>query len=361
MQNAQSPIRIRIMDFGTRIGRTLESAKTSVPYLRNVMTAAAHAEPWFSLLLFLAASVLMIWRLDALERKGMEGTVLGTVVMPYASGFSNLMFAFVMGRSGGSGTLVMENCLVNNVTNLTLIIGLPALIWTLNLVPQRKNGRRPPRWGKPQRLSYLSLLLTVLAALFFTGVVWALARDGVLDFDDGLVLVGLFVFWQIFHIFDVLKHNVYRGKSLKWSMLYDLVLVVAGGIGVYEAIERLVAWIPRTGTGLLVFRNVGWLSGLLMVLPNALLALYYARMGRADIVYSSQIGDGHICIPMCLGLFALFAAVKVPPRLDLGLELILAAAALHLLFIAFWRRLPRSVGLILSIAYGLFLYKGIIQ
>ena len=44
-------------------------------------------DPWFSLILFIAASVVMIWRLEALEKKGFEGTVLGTLVMPYASGF----------------------------------------------------------------------------------------------------------------------------------------------------------------------------------------------------------------------------------------------------------------------------------
>ena len=40
-------------------------------------------DPWFSLILFIAASVVMIWRLEALEKKGFEGTVLGTLVMPY--------------------------------------------------------------------------------------------------------------------------------------------------------------------------------------------------------------------------------------------------------------------------------------
>jgi cation:H+ antiporter len=97
-------------------------------------------EPWFSLSLFFVASFIMIWRLGALERKGLEGTVLGTLVMPYASGFSNLIFAYIMGRSGQNGKLVLENCLVNNVTNLTLLIGLPALIWGLNIFPERRGN-----------------------------------------------------------------------------------------------------------------------------------------------------------------------------------------------------------------------------
>ena len=275
----------------------------------NAATAALSGfEPGFSLILFAIASFLMIWRLGVLERKGLEGTVLGTVIMPYASGFSNLAFAYVMGRSGGNGTLVLENCLVNNVTNLTLLIGLPALLWPLTLFPDKRKSGFEKIASKSHRLNYLSLLLTLLALLFFTGVLWALARDGRLDFGDGLVLVGVFLFWQIFHVFDVLKHNIYRGQSLKWSIIWVHLsgdhwrvgrLPGHRGVGGMDSPQRKpVCSCSRTWV---------WLTGLLMVLPNALLALYYARIKRADIVFSSQIGDGHICIPMCIGLFALFA------------------------------------------------------
>ncbi len=329
--------------------------------IEPIRSATAHMEPWFSLLLFLCATALMIWRLNALEGKGLEGTVLGTVVMPYASGFSNLTFALVMGRAGGNGTLVLENCLVNNVTNLTLLIGLPAMIWSLSVFPEKRGGRNGTIVSRSHRLNYLSLLLTLAAALFFSGALWALARDGVLDLGDGLVLVGAFLFWQLFHVFDVLKQNVMRGRCLKWSMAIDMLMVITGGIGVYQAIEGLVDWIPRDGKGFLVFGNIGWLSGLLMVLPNALLALFYARSRRADIVYTSQIGDGHICIPMCIGLFALFGQIRIPSYFNFGVLIIMAAGAVHFLFVSVFGRLPRFMGLAMAVAYGLFLYKGILQ
>ena len=321
--------------------------------------AAGGLDPWFSLCLFLAASFLMVWRLGALERKGFEGTVLGTLIMPYASGFSNLIFAFIMGRSGGNGNLVLENCLVNNATNLTLLIGLPALIWELNIFPGRGGDRFAAVPYKAHRLNRLSLLLTLMAAFFFTGVLWALARDRTVDSSDGLVLVGIFLFWQVLHVFDVLKQNIQRGRSLHWTFVVDFLLVLVGGYLVYKSIDQLVAWIPKTGTGLLAFSNLGWLSGILMVIPNALLAFYYARAKRADIVYSSQIGDGHICIPMCIGLFALFSPIAVPSTLDLGVVLIMAACCAHFLFIAIWGRLPRFMGFLCTGAYGYFIYRGL--
>ena len=317
-------------------------------------------DPWFSLVLFSVASVAMIWRLEALENKGFEGTVLGTLIMPYASGFSNLMFAFVLGKSGGSGSLVLENCLVNNVTNLTLLVGLSTLFWTLIVTPSKsKQGKR--KIAGAQRLDYLSLLLTLFALFFFTGVVWALARDGSIGFSDGLVLVGVFLFWQLFHIFDILKHNVLRKRSFPKSIILDFLLVMASGAAIFYSIERLVSWIPRTGPGFFVFENLGWLSGMLMVLPNGMVALYYAKSRRADVVYTSQIGDGHICIPMCVGLFALFKTIQVPPHLNLSVSIIIGAGLLHFAFVALLGRLPKGVGLILTGAYGFFLYKGLVN
>jgi len=112
--------------------------KSSFQWLDGLWRLLSSLDPWFSLGLFLVCSILMVYRLNVLERKGLEGTVLGTLVMPYASGFPNLVFAFSLGRQGGSGSVIVENCIVNNVTNLTLLIGLPALIWGLNIIPSRK-------------------------------------------------------------------------------------------------------------------------------------------------------------------------------------------------------------------------------
>lgn len=318
-------------------------------------------DPWLPLLLFLGATVVMLWRLEALGRNGIEGTVLGTLVMPYCSGLSNLIFAFVMGKTGGNGSLVLENCLVNNVTNMTLLIGLPSVFWSLNIFSTTSRKRKNRFRKSADRLNHLSLLLTLIAALFFTGTLWALARDGRLDFGDGLVLVGIFIFWQTFHVFDVLKNNVRMKRSLSWYLWIDFTVIVCMGYFIYIGIDRLVAWIPKEGSGFFVFNMLGWISGILMVLPNALLAFYYAKTARPDVVYSSQIGDGHICIPMCIGVFALFQTVKIPQFFQLGIILIIGSGLVHLLCITIFGKLPRFLGLLLSLAYGVFVYKGVIS
>ena len=340
------------------LNRSLTYCKEGLQRLDGLWQFLASLDPWFSLGLFLICSILMVYRLNMLERKGLEGTVLGTLVMPYASGFPNLMFAFSLGRQGGSGSVIVENCIVNNVTNLTLLIGLPALIWTLNILPSRSTQAARQPVSKLHRLNTLSLILTLVAVFFFTGALWALGRDGNLDFGDGLVLVGIFLFWQVLHVFDVLKYNIHQRRSLPWTIFVDTLLVVILGAGVLSGIDRLVAWVMALGPGFILYDHLGILSGCLMVLPNAVLAAYYAWARRADIVYSSQVGDGHICIPMCIGLFALFSVIQVPAQTTMGIMVILGAGLVHLFFVSGVGRLPRFMGALLTIAYGVFLYTG---
>lgn len=324
-------------------------------FLQTIQPFLTH--PLVLLAAFIAASFLMIWRLHAIESKGFEGTLLGTLIMPYCSGFANLVFVFVMSRSSGNGHLVLENSLVNNVTNLTLILGLTAVFYAAaQPTGAVKKGKKQ---NDLYRLYRLDMLLTLVALFLFTGALWALAKDGVLDFYDGLVLVALFLFWQVLHVFEVLKNNVRKNQSIHWSIIFDLLAIGVCAYAIYLSVDYLVNWVTTADNPYFSLTNLGWLSGLIMVVPNAFLALYYALAGRQDIVVSSQVGDGHICIPMCVGLIALFGNVAVPGYLQLGVWIILGAGVLHFLSIAIWGRLPRIVGGLLLGGYGVFLYKGL--
>jgi cation:H+ antiporter len=314
--------------------------------------------PWCFLLLFLAASFVMIWRLETMSSKGVEGTVLGTLVMPYCSGMGNLIFAVVLGVKKGPGREVLSNAIVNNVTNLTLLIGLSAALWGMSVLPTAiaKGGKKA---NVKYHINRLSLLLTLTAVLFFTGTVWMLGSDGQINFSDGLVLISLFLFWQIFHVFEVLKSNVRQGKSFTWMLPLDLALLAVGAYGIYLSTDWLVDWVSGKQTGFVSVKNLGWLSGWLMVLPNGLLALYYGWRGNPEVVYTSQVGDGHICIPLCLGLFALYEPMTLPPFFGFGIFLLIVTALMHFFFVALLGRLPRWMGWVLVILYAFFIFVGL--
>ena len=323
----------------------------------TIQTYAAH--PLIQLLIFIAANALMIWRLQIMEGKGFEGTVLGTLIMPYCSGFPNLVFAYVMSHSADNGGAVIDNCLVNNATNLTFILGTAALFGSAAILPKTKAQQKKHR--EFARINKLNLMFTLIAAFLFTGTLWALAKDGKLNFYDGLILIALFLFWQVLHVFEVMKDNIRKEKSIHWSIIFDLVLIGVSAYGIYFSVNHLVDWSSTTQNPLFSFAKIGWVSGLLMVLPNAFLAVYYAWIGRQDIVLTSQVGDGHICIPMCIGLFSVFNTIQIPESFQTGVFIILGAGLVLFLSIAAFGRLPKVIGAGLVGAYAFFLYNGLIQ
>ena len=316
--------------------------------------------PWLFVALFVVASLVMIWRLEAMSDQGFENTALGTLVMPYFSGMGNLIYAFVLGRNGGNGADVMTNNLVNNVTDMTLVLGLPTIIWGIRILPKKgKGGKKAGDGGKTHELNRLSLLLTLTAVLFFTGMVWALGRKGSLNANDGLVFVGLFLFWQCFHVVEVLKSNVRQGKSQGWMLPLDLIIVVICAYATYVSINWLVAWAPNCPVHFIV-KHQGFVSGWLMVLPNAVLAFYYGWRGQPETVYASQVGDCHVSIPLCLGVYTMFHDMIMPPLFYVGMWILLAATLLHMFFVAVFGQLPKFFGWILVAAYVIFLWKGLL-
>lgn len=332
--------------------------------LPEALDALGLGHPATYVALFLVASLLMMWRLEALLDHGLEGTALGTLVMPYCSGLGNLIFVAIMARRGPTQE-VLTNCLVNNVTNLTLLLGLPALFWGLQLDPGKKKKSAGKKSGKvdpetTRKLNRLSLLLTLTAALFFTGATWALSQDGRLDASDGLVLVGLFLFWQCFQVFDVLKHNVRQRRSFSPLFYLDMFFVLLAAYGLYVSIDWLVTWLSAQKGDFINASHLGWLTGWLMVIPNALLAFFYAYRRRADIAYASQVGDGHICIPLCIGLSAILQPAAVPAVFSTGLGILAGAALVHTLCVLLAHGLPRWMGWPLVGAYAWFLSAGLI-
>lgn len=320
----------------------------------NISSLGGLAPP-ACLLLFLLASLLVIWRLEALACQGVEGTVLGTLFMPLCSGLGNLVFAWVLARNGGDGRDVVINSLFNNITNLTLLIGLPVLFWSMARIPRKKNQQALREF----RVGRLALILNLVGVLFFSFILWALALDGEISRPDGFILLAVFVFWQCFHLYDVKKTNVLQKKAYPKTWPLDVAWLLLGAVMIGVSTDWLIQWFQELETVSLTPGVLGWASGVLMVLPNALLAFYYGARKRMDVVYTSQSGDAHICIPLCIGLFAMFRAIPTGKFMQQSLLLLMGLCAVHLFFLVCMGRLPRVVAATLIAGFGVFLWLGL--
>lgn len=323
-------------------------------FIIDSITSLGACAPYACVALFLLASLLVVWRLEVLAGQGVEGTVLGTIFMPFCSGMGNVVFAVVLAMHGGKGGDVVVNCLFNNITNLTLLIGLPVLIWSMASIPRQKSQQAMREF----RAGRLSLALNLVAAFFFSLILWALAADGEISRSDGTVLLALFVFWQCFHIYDVKKTNLLKKKAYPKTLPLDVALLLLGAFAIYISTDWLVQWFQTLDNGRFPAGLLGWASGVLMVLPNALLAFYYGARDRMDVVYTSQSGDAHMCIPFCIGIFAAFHAIPSGMFLQQSLMILMGLCLVHLLFVTVLGRLPRFAAALLIMAFGVFLWLG---
>lgn len=323
--------------------------------VHQVISSLGAFAPVTCILLFLLASLLVIWRLEALSGQGVEGTVLGTLFMPFCSGMGNIVFALVLAMNAGKGEDVLINCLFNNITNLTLLIGGPVLIWSMASIPRKKTKAVVLE----HKMGRLSLALNLVAALFFSLFLWLLAADGKLTRMDGFVLLLLFVFWQCFHIYDVKKTNLLKKKTYPLTLPLEVFLLMLGAAGVFISADWLVQWFQSLESEAVSSNVLGWASGVLMVLPNAILAFYYGAKNRMDVVYTSQSGDAHICIPLCIGIFAIFSDIPASGFLQRSLLILMGLCLAHLLFVVILGKLPRLAAAVLLGAFGYFLWTGL--
>ena len=78
-----------------------------------------------------------------------------------------------------------------------------------------------------------------------------------------------------------------------------------------------------------------------------------------DVVYTSQSGDAHICIPLCMGIFAAFRAIPASEFLQQSLLILMGLCAAHLLFVALLGRLPRFFAVLFIVAFAVFAWLGL--
>jgi cation:H+ antiporter len=324
--------------------------------LNYAISSLGSYAPVVCVALFVLASLLVVWRLEVLSSEGVEGTVLGTLFMPFCSGMGNLIFALLMTRHPQNGGEVVVNSLFNNITNLTLLIGLPVLIWNMGGIPRKQS----PSSQREYRMGRLALCLNLSAALFFSLFTYLLALDGAIGQADGVILIALFFFWQIFHIYDVKKTNLLKKTRYPRTLPLEVVLLLLGAAGVFISTDWLVSWFQSLQAEIpgLPPRLLGWMSGILMVLPNALLAFYYGARNRMDVVYTSQSGDAHICVPLGIGLFAVFHPIPTAPFLLHALILLMGLSGAHLLLVLVLGRLPRFFALLFVLSFFLIFWAG---
>jgi cation:H+ antiporter len=252
----------------------------------------------------------------------------------------------------GSADIAVANVVGSNIFNITVILGLCAVIRPLTIT------------GNTARLEYPVLALVTLLCL-------VVVQDGAVNQLDAVLMLAIYVAFTAFLV-SLVRQQVTATESREYRAevaeltpparapraWFSLALVAAG-------VALLAGGAQATVTGAVqLARLIGWserVIGLTIVsagtgLPEVVASLVSSVRGRSDVAMGNVIGSNLFNILVILGLSALAGPLAVQPELvarDCWWMLGVTLLVIPLIYLG--RLVGRSKGALLLAAYGVYL------
>ena len=298
-----------------------------------------------AILLLIAGFVLLIkgadWFVDGAAgiaaRFGIPQLVIGLTIVAMGTSAPEAAVSITAATSGNAG-ITIGNVIGSNILNVLIILGLTAVIIA---VPVQKST---VKWEMP----FMHVITIVLVLLGLTG--------GEIVFWEGIVLWVLFLVY-LGYLFKMAK----KGNSdeepeeilPRWK---QLLMVAIGVICIVYGSDLTVdnATIIAEALGM-----DGRLIGLTIValgtsLPEMVTSVTAARKGKADIAIGNIVGSNIFNILFVVGTTALITPVAFNANFLIDGVVALAAGLLLWFAVVNDRKLSRSEGVIMLVAYGVY-------
>ena len=309
-----------------------------------------------ALAVLLAGGEALVRGASALARRlGVSSLVIGLTVVAFGTSAPELAVS-VSAAFAGSADIAIGNVVGSNIANVALLLGLTALVRPL-LVDSMIVSREIP--------------MMILASLALT----AICLDGLLDGATANVIsrgdgVALLLFFCVFLYYTVAGNlfarsadplldearSEVRGREIPLWRAFALALAGLGGLslGGHLMVESATALARALGIGEMVIGVTVVAVG--TSLPELATCLVAARRGEADIAVANIVGSNIFNALFVLGTTALVRPIRVPAGTALDLAVMLALALVLLpMAITDGRRITRTEGAVLSVAYAAYL------
>lgn len=312
-----------------------------------------------SSLLFLAAGlILLVFAGDYLvkgavglaENLGIPALVVGLTIVAFGTSAPELFISVQAALDGAPG-IAVGNVVGSNITNLLLVVGLPALVAT---IPTRQKGTR--------RSMVVMLGITVIFMLMM--------YDGTISHVDGAVLLAIlaaFIIWQVREAVVAPREAKAAEGEIEMEVgerphdTIRIVLYTIGGlIGLPLGAEFTVrgaveiarsAGISETAIGLTIVA-VG------TSLPEIATSFMAARQGKHGVGLGNVVGSNIFNIACIMGITGLIIPVHVDPRIiRIDMWVMFAATAVLTLVTFAGMTIDKRFGILSLVGFGAFIYS----
>lgn len=301
----------------------------------------------FALLLY-CADLVVRGAVSISERLNIPAILVGLTIVAFGTSAPELFIsaqAVLEGRSG----IALGNIVGSNITNILLVIGIPALITPIVV-------------HQPMIRRNMTIMLMATAAMIY------LAFSGQYIFRDGLILFGgltLYLTYTAIRAFGGAKDPTieelteFEELNIPHSWFLAIFFLVIGliglPIGAHMLVEGAVVIADYAGVPEAVISIS--LIALGTSLPELATTIASAIRRQSDVILGNIIGSNLFNILAVLGIASMIGTIEVAPQfLNFDFWVMAASALLIAPFIYFRKDIGRLWGLLLLSLYGLYIF-----
>lgn len=283
---------------------------------------------------------------------GMPPLLVGFTIVAFGTSLPELIASINANLKGTPG-LAVGNVVGSNIANLLLIGGISALVSPLVCNIRAIRNDLIMMFGATCLWIYLLSTFTIgvaiggctlLLLIVYIIIQYNLTKRGDLPAEDILI--------------EAKKAEILAPKDHNKA----IIMVIGGLIGLALGAELLIrgsitlakiANIPDTVIGLSIIA-IG------TSLPELTTCIIAALKKQSDVIIGNLVGSNVFNLMMILGSMGLIQSYdmregEVTSLLTQDVTIMLAATLAFILTLIFFRRIPRSIGLIFTVAYGAYM------
>ncbi|TLP48334.1 calcium/sodium antiporter [Cohaesibacter sp. CAU 1516] len=298
------------------------------------------------LLLLIAGDLLVRGAIALATRLGIPPLIIGLTIVSFGTSAPELIISLRAAFEGAAG-IAIGNVVGSNITNILLVLGMPALI---RMTQCTENGVRS------------STVFMMTISIVFTALCW----QGVLDITAGIILLSLLAFFLSWTVWtsrkqkgepcDLMDDDMLdeAPSSLGLAVLFTVVGIIGLPIGGNFTIDGATAiartWgVSEATIGLTVV-------ALGTSLPELVTTLVAAIRNQGAVAIGNVVGSNIFNILAIMGLTATIIPIRVPSEvIDFDLWIMLASSALMLPVALLRMNITRMRGIAMLIAYATYI------
>lgn len=298
-------------------------------------------------LLLLAGDSLVRGAVNMSLRIGVPALIVSLTIVAFGTSAPELLIAIQAIYDDVPG-LAMGNVVGSNTANILLVLGVPAMIAAMHTS------------DCDTRKSYLQMIAAT--ALFIV-----ICLMGPVTWHDGLILLAALAAMLVWAAFEAKKHRVScadadeeeiegADPNLGWGKI--AFFLILGLIGLPLGADLLVDGSTNIARGFGISETV---IGLTLVavgtsLPELATTMAAAIRRQADVALGNVIGSNMFNLLGIMGVASLFGAIPVDQELlSFDIWIMLGASLLLIPFVFFKMDISRIWGVILSVLYAAYI------